>query len=257
MEMPTFEAFWGTAPKKMPRVGAKVWRFDELEGRWEGGYEVTAVHNRTMDLNGRREFKGVARHDVVIDAFLSTTGTTEAPPPTEPHKLHPSTIMDMPFFEAWAAELNDQENWRAAREYFNEENALITSLSEATAARPSTGSAASSTRFKALPARRRILAYLTASRTARTIQRVYRGYRARRNLRIHLICTNCDNPGKIVKQTIPVSTLETMRCTYCGCYHEPETLFHACVPGCNHCASIHTMENAHATMLRIMAQQTH
>ena len=237
MEMPTFEAFWGAgaAPKKMPGLGDKVWRFDELEGRWEGGYEVVNVHNRTMDLNGRSEFKGVARDDVLIDAFLSAanqhvhqqrpTSTTAPPPPNgKPRKLHSSTIMDMPFFEAWAAELNDQENWRAAREYFNEENALITFLSEAAAS---------------------------------TIQRVYRGYRARRNRRIHLICTNCDNPGKIVNQTIPVSTLETMRCTYCGCYHEPETLFHACVPGCNHCASIHTMENARATMLRIMAQQTH
>ena len=57
--------------KPMAAVGAKVMRLDD-DGTWEGGYEVTAVHtgNRTMDLKHKwgREYKGVARDDVLIDA---------------------------------------------------------------------------------------------------------------------------------------------------------------------------------------------
>ena len=58
----------------MPRVGDRVWRLNNEYGKWEGGYEVTAVHtgNRTMDLKDEdednEEVKGVARDDVLIDA---------------------------------------------------------------------------------------------------------------------------------------------------------------------------------------------
>jgi len=104
-----------------------------------------------------------------------------------------------------------------------------------------------------LPPARRAAAWAAARAACATIQRFYRGYLTRRTMRIHLICANCDNPGQIVNKVIPLATLETVRCRSCGCYHEPETQFHACGPGCGHCVSTRAMEDAQATVNRILA----